>query len=59
MLLAFLAFSTSLMAQETTFVPSEHGFIKSDREDGRFISSRRIVLLCLKIRILNIHSIRI
>mgnify|MGYP005905251717 FL=1 len=34
--------------QSNTFVPSEHGLIKSDREDGRFISSRRVLQAMLK-----------
>lgn len=49
LLSALIAFSAqSSMAQESTFVPSEHGFIKSDREDGRFISSRRVLHAMLK-----------
>lgn len=43
-----VSFSLGLMAQEKAFVPSEHGLIKSDREDGRFLSSRRVVQAMLK-----------
>lgn len=49
LLFALFAFSSCcIVAQETTFVPSEHGLIKSEREDGRFISSRKIVHAMLK-----------
>lgn len=44
----FVFSSCCIVAQETTFVPSEHGLIKSEREDGRFISSRKIVHAMLK-----------
>ncbi|MEG1562621.1 MAG: alpha/beta hydrolase family protein [Bacteroides sp.] len=40
--------SSVTLAQEHTFVPSEHGFIKSNREDGRFLSSRRVLHAMLK-----------
>lgn len=46
-----MAFCFALNAQpqqSNAFVPSEHGLIKSDREDGRFISSRRVLQAMLK-----------
>lgn len=42
-------FTLNGMSQENnTFVPSEHGLIKSDREDGRYISSRRVLQAMLE-----------
>lgn len=45
----FSLFTLNGMSQEnSTFAPSEHGLIKSDREDGRYISSRRVLQAMLE-----------
>ena len=51
--MAFVAFAllftlTGVSQESNTFVPSEHGLIKSDRKDGRYISSRKVLQAMLE-----------